>query len=49
MIKYIFFDLDETLFDFPLAERLAIAETFAELGIEPSEENMNLFSRITVA
>ena len=46
MIKYIFFDLDETLFDFPLAERLAISETFAELGIMPTEENIKLYSRI---
>ncbi|MBO5010486.1 MAG: YjjG family noncanonical pyrimidine nucleotidase [Clostridia bacterium] len=46
MIKYIFFDLDETLFDFPLAERLAISETFAELGIMPTEENIKLYSKI---
>ncbi len=46
MIKYIFFDLDETLFDFPLAERLAITETFTELGIDPTEENIERYSRI---
>ena len=46
MIKYIFFDLDETLFDFPLAERLAISETFTRLKIEPTEENIKLYSKI---
>ena len=33
MIKYILFDLDETLFDFPLAERLAISEVLESFGI----------------
>lgn len=46
MIKYIFFDLDETLFDFPLAERLAISETFSELGIAPTDENIERYSKI---
>ena len=37
MIKYILFDLDDTLFDFQKAERLALSRTLKELGIEPED------------
>ena len=46
MVKYILFDLDETLFDFPAAERAAISEVMKKLGIEPSEENIRRYSEI---
>lgn len=46
MIKYILFDLDETLFDFPLAERLAISEVLESLGIKPTEEIIKRYSEI---
>ena len=36
--KYLFFDLDNTVFDFSKAEYLAIKETFKYLGIEVTEE-----------
>lgn len=37
-------DLDDTIFDFHKAERIAIAETFRRVGIDPKEENLNLYS-----
>ena len=46
MLKYILFDLDDTIFDFAKAERAAITETFTELGIAPTEENIERYSRI---
>lgn len=38
MIRNILFDLDDTLFDFQKAERIALSKTLSELGIEPEEE-----------
>ena len=42
----VLFDLDDTLLDFHKAERIAIAKTFKELGIEPTEEVIQLYSKI---
>jgi len=38
MIEFLFLDLDDTILDFHKAERLAIAKTIGEFGIEPTEE-----------
>ena len=46
MIKTVLLDLDDTLFDFHKAEAAAIAKTFLEFGIEPTEEVIALYSRI---
>ena len=46
MIKYILFDLDETLFDFPKAERAAISEVLSTLGFSPTERIINRYSEI---
>ena len=46
MIKYILFDLDETLFDFPKAERAAISEVMSVIGISPLEERIRRYSEI---
>lgn len=37
MIEFLFLDLDDTILDFHKAERLAIAKTFRQLGIDPTE------------
>ena len=37
MIKNVLFDLDDTLFDFQKAERIALSKTLEDLGIEPTE------------
>lgn len=46
MITTIFFDLDDTLFDFKKSESEAIKKTFISLEIEPSDDNANLYSSI---
>lgn len=37
MIEFLFLDLDDTILDFHKAERLAIAQTFRQFGLEPAE------------
>ena len=49
MIKNILFDLDDTLFDFHKAEKIALTKTLVHLGIEPCEETLSLYSRINQA
>lgn len=44
MIKNIFFDLDDTLFDFKMAEKTALAKTLTEMGVEPTEEILSRYS-----
>lgn len=46
MIKNILFDLDNTLLDFHLAERIALTKTLLHLGIEPKEEILVRYSEI---
>ena len=38
MFEFLFLDLDDTILDFHKAERLAIAKTIREFGLEPTEE-----------
>ena len=45
-IKFVFFDIDDTLFDFKRSEATALSETLTELGISPTEETVSLYSRI---
>lgn len=42
-------DLDDTILDFGKAEKLAIKKTFVEFGIEPSDENARLYSKINLS
>lgn len=42
----ILLDVDDTLFDFKMAEQSAIKETFDTFQIEPSDENIMLYSSI---
>ncbi len=44
--KYILFDADETLLDFHRSEAEAISETMAAYGIQPTKENIELYSQI---
>lgn len=46
VIKNVLLDLDDTLLDFKRAEAIAIRDTFIELNIDPSEENIKLYSTI---
>jgi 2-haloacid dehalogenase len=42
-------DLDDTILDFHKAERIAIAKTITEFGVEPTEEILNLYHHINKA
>ncbi|MGN1001512.1 MAG: YjjG family noncanonical pyrimidine nucleotidase [Oscillospiraceae bacterium] len=49
MIKAVLLDSDDTLLDFTKAERIALTKTLLELGIEPADETVALYSRINKA
>jgi len=46
MIKAVLLDSDDTILDFTLAEHIALKKTLAEVGIEPKDETINLYSSI---
>ena len=46
MIEFLFLDLDDTILDFHKAERIAIAKTIREFGVEPTEEILHLYHEI---
>lgn len=46
MIKAVLFDSDDTLLDFTMAEHIALNKTFKEIGIEPEEDTIKLYSEI---
>ncbi len=47
--RYLLFDADETLFDFPQSERLAIVKTLGDYGFPCGEEMISLYSGINHA
>lgn len=46
MIQFVFFDLDDTLLDFRMAESNSIAETLKEFGLDHSIETVKRYSEI---
>ena len=46
MIKAVLLDSDDTLLDFTKAEHIALKKTLLAVGIEPTEENILLYSEI---
>ena len=46
MIKFIFLDLDDTLLDFHLAERIAMKATFREMGVPDDDATLARYSEI---
>ena len=46
MIEFLLLDLDDTILDFHKAERIALSKTFRELGLEPTEEVLELYHQI---
>ncbi len=46
MIKAVLLDSDDTILDFTLAEHIALKKTLAEVGIEPKDETIALYSEI---
>ena len=49
MIEFLFLDLDDTILDFRKAERIAVAKTIRDFGVEPTEEVLDLYHRINKA
>lgn len=49
MIRNVLFDLDDTLFDFHKAEKIALTKTLVYFGIDPTEETLALYSTINAA
>ena len=48
-IKNILFDLDDTIYDFGAAEEHALAKLLRDIGVEPTEERMQLYSGINLS
>ena len=49
MIKNILFDLDDTIFDFKKAERIALSNTLSELGVTPEDKILSRYSEINIS
>ncbi len=49
MIRNVLFDLDDTLFDFHKAEKIALTKTLVHFGVEPTDETLSLYSKINAA
>lgn len=49
MIKFVFLDLDETIFDFKKAEKNALAKTFCQLGIGFDDDIARLYSECNIS
>lgn len=49
MIRNVLFYLDDTLFDFHKAEKIALTKTLVHFGIDPTEETLALYSTINAA
>ena len=43
MIEFLLLDLDDTILDFHKAERIAIAKTICDFGVEPTEEVLSRY------
>ena len=46
MIEFLFLNLDDTILDFAQAERVALARTLADFGVEPTEDRILRYSQI---
>lgn len=49
MIEFLFLDLDDTILDFHKAERIAVAKTIRDFGVEPTEEVVTRYHYINKA
>ena len=46
MVKFVFLDLDDTIFDFHASEGKALSDTLRSLGVEPTGEVLALYNKI---
>lgn len=49
MVEYLFLDLDDTILDFKKAEHIALEKTLRSVGIDPTPEICQMYSRINVS
>ena len=49
MIKTVFFDLDDTILDFKMSERVALIKSLNELNIETTEETIKKYSQYNIS
>lgn len=49
MIKTVLLDLDDTILDFKMSERVALTKTLNELSIEPTEEIIKKYSKCNIS
>lgn len=49
MLNTIFFDLDDTILDFKMAEQVALSSTMKELGLEPTDDILSRYHVINRA
>lgn len=49
MIKNVLLDLDDTIFDFHKAEKIALSKTLESLGVEPTDEVCARYSEINAS
>ena len=49
MTRFVFLDLDDTVFDFHKAERIALTKTLTELGLAPDPAVLTRYSEINIA
>lgn len=49
MIKTVLFDLDDTIFDFKMSERIALTKTLIHLGIEPDNYIISQYSKYNIS
>ena len=48
-MEFLLLDLDDTILDFHKAERIAVAKTIRDFGVEPTQEILELYHRINKA
>jgi 2-haloacid dehalogenase len=48
VIEFLLLDLDDTILDFHMQESVAIRKTLSGAGVEPTEENCALYSKINL-
>ena len=48
MIEFLLLDLDDTILDFHMQESVAIRKTLSGAGVEPTDENCALYSKINL-
>lgn len=49
MIDTVLFDLDDTIYDFKMSERVALTKTLNELGIKPDEYIISQYSKYNIS